>query len=1174
MKLRSLKMAGLLVLPMVLVGCNQHTHTFSDEWSSDDTYHWHAATCEHQEEVKDKAEHTWGDPVVTKAPTCTEDGVQTYTCTVCDHTKTEPIDPLGHLITDWEIQHNPLTMTYEVGETLDLDGLVAKGICENCGDKFPITNSEITVKYNTGTSFVVGDTSVKLVYKQIEKVLNGITINKPKNDFDNIPEYSYETICGVFPDTSKATPKYDDDGEAELTVGIYKGDTYQEDQMVEITDPKDLVHDDTGEVEYWVRLDVNETTNYAANRKYVGISVEHDMEEPDITDPTKTSYSAFDYFNPAGFKIEISCSGCSYVETITDDDCFFVNQDDEYLVDPWGTGEEEVVPLHVGDQILCQYGSEEIDLVEECGITISKVTEEIENFTSVATTCCCEPEFATAPTGKYGGVEATVKYYDSNDGEGTEITDWSDITADSVGTAPVYAQASLPATTDYDAVKSNFIEVSVTHDHNWVVGTGQDDYKCACGDVSRSFITHVDGEFNFGLSNSHTTVDVDLTGLSGQGGVAYTVDSYDPAVTKITDNVATVNGEVLFANHVAGTKETKSITFVATETVSGDTHNIPVTFTCVDNLITNYEELKAVTPTTSATQTIDGYFMLDHDLDLGLSKTNPYFDSGFPTIASGYGFIGTFDGNGHTIDHFYTKGMGLFTTLGSGTDTSGKSYAAVVKNVKFTNAGLMNISLSNWARAGYAPLLARTAGNANLYDIDIKFEYIDPNYNPSEGQDSIVGSFLICQTASGGGWCRMERINVDATCAEKVRWAIGVEDFNANASCGTEGGALHDPVTKDINITLRDYTGICRDNASGKAELTNMDRLKGFTITKVTSMANNVYLVKGASTIDTSDAIGSEEDLAIINDPETKFINPANGKEMDWENVIVDSGNTVCVEVVNDGTSKGHLEVLVVDKVMKSYDDLKSIIPEADPGKTFTGYYVLGKDLDNGGTEYGWKPWSTYVRTDRGLQGATIDGRNHTIKDLYLNNTQWGIFGYLGNKTVIKDISFTNVGTHGGGSTMDPGVFPLMARWINGATFDNVNFSLREQYGNKFCSMFVGIGYGGMSGFVGNSSTFKDVTIDAPLADLSVNIAWSDQDTIQRSLLGSNAGQKETDLQAYVAPTFDNCQVTVKKLGDDGNGNTVYGYSKWTYGTTDVQPTPVRVAIIEKPEGLTINYSE
>lgn len=36
----------------------EHTHTFANAWSYDDTYHWHAATCEHTSEVDGKAEHS------------------------------------------------------------------------------------------------------------------------------------------------------------------------------------------------------------------------------------------------------------------------------------------------------------------------------------------------------------------------------------------------------------------------------------------------------------------------------------------------------------------------------------------------------------------------------------------------------------------------------------------------------------------------------------------------------------------------------------------------------------------------------------------------------------------------------------------------------------------------------------------------------------------------------------------------------------------------------------------------------------------------------------------------------------------------------------------------------------------------------------------------------------
>ena len=46
-------------------GGTAHKHTYSEEWTFDETYHWHAATCGHTGEVSGKAEHTF------LAETCT-----------------------------------------------------------------------------------------------------------------------------------------------------------------------------------------------------------------------------------------------------------------------------------------------------------------------------------------------------------------------------------------------------------------------------------------------------------------------------------------------------------------------------------------------------------------------------------------------------------------------------------------------------------------------------------------------------------------------------------------------------------------------------------------------------------------------------------------------------------------------------------------------------------------------------------------------------------------------------------------------------------------------------------------------------------------------------------------------------------------------------------------------
>lgn len=45
----------------VSAGACAHQHTFSDGWTPDETYHWHAATCGHDKEVSGKAEHVYGN---------------------------------------------------------------------------------------------------------------------------------------------------------------------------------------------------------------------------------------------------------------------------------------------------------------------------------------------------------------------------------------------------------------------------------------------------------------------------------------------------------------------------------------------------------------------------------------------------------------------------------------------------------------------------------------------------------------------------------------------------------------------------------------------------------------------------------------------------------------------------------------------------------------------------------------------------------------------------------------------------------------------------------------------------------------------------------------------------------------------------------------------------------
>ena len=72
-----------------------HDHEYSLEWSTNETHHWHKATCSHEDKVSDLNEHNWGEPQTVSA-TCTSDGAKTVECISCGYKKVEVLPKTGH----------------------------------------------------------------------------------------------------------------------------------------------------------------------------------------------------------------------------------------------------------------------------------------------------------------------------------------------------------------------------------------------------------------------------------------------------------------------------------------------------------------------------------------------------------------------------------------------------------------------------------------------------------------------------------------------------------------------------------------------------------------------------------------------------------------------------------------------------------------------------------------------------------------------------------------------------------------------------------------------------------------------------------------------------------------------------------------------------------------------
>ena len=79
-----------------------HICDFGD-WVDDANGDTHTRTCADPECGKtETVAHSWDNGKETTAPTCTQDGVKTFTCFDCGATKTEAIEALGHDWSDWK----------------------------------------------------------------------------------------------------------------------------------------------------------------------------------------------------------------------------------------------------------------------------------------------------------------------------------------------------------------------------------------------------------------------------------------------------------------------------------------------------------------------------------------------------------------------------------------------------------------------------------------------------------------------------------------------------------------------------------------------------------------------------------------------------------------------------------------------------------------------------------------------------------------------------------------------------------------------------------------------------------------------------------------------------------------------------------------------------------------
>jgi len=160
----SLSMIGCAV-PQEAPQAAPHVHTYSTEWTKNETDHWHASTCGHEDAVSEKAPHDFPEEwtIVTPA-TESSTGLRERICTTCGYKAEEIIDYLDHSYSStWS--HNAYshwhkaTCEHRWAESDNAPHTLENGICTVCG--YVKQDTMITISGNEEIgSFMISNTEV------------------------------------------------------------------------------------------------------------------------------------------------------------------------------------------------------------------------------------------------------------------------------------------------------------------------------------------------------------------------------------------------------------------------------------------------------------------------------------------------------------------------------------------------------------------------------------------------------------------------------------------------------------------------------------------------------------------------------------------------------------------------------------------------------------------------------------------------------------------------------------------------------------------------------------------------------------------------------------------------------------------------------------------------------
>ncbi len=169
-------------------GENTHSHSYATNWSNDETYHWHDATCGHNVR-SDEEEHNYSEWVVITEATEDTKGSKKRTCTVCGYEETVEISESEHTHTIVKVK--------KVDATCTEDGVKAHYECTTCGKVFKDEDGE-------------NETTLKALRIKASHSLVHHDEVLETSDSDGLREYWSCSDCGKYFSNSEATNEITD----------------------------------------------------------------------------------------------------------------------------------------------------------------------------------------------------------------------------------------------------------------------------------------------------------------------------------------------------------------------------------------------------------------------------------------------------------------------------------------------------------------------------------------------------------------------------------------------------------------------------------------------------------------------------------------------------------------------------------------------------------------------------------------------------------------------------------------------------------------------------------------------------------------------------------------------------------------------------------------------------